>query len=162
MQTALKLPKPSGIGAVMSQLVDGAPAFARGGDDFDYCSDAKSYTAVLLDDQNQPIGALIADLVAAVYLGGNFMMAPEDALAEQVKSKQAGDATIMAFSEIANIITTSFNALDGNPHVRSCPATDTAKVLATELGSWMKAPGKRTDVVADFPWGKGRLILVSR
>lgn len=120
----------------------------------------RPFACVCMDDQGQAVMAMVADLPAAVSLGGQLMMLPEPALKDQVKDRAPSEDVVSAVSEIFNNLTTTINNVEGNPHIRSTPAKPAAAVIASPQGLWIPKSTQRVDLSGDLLCGKGRLVLL--
>jgi hypothetical protein len=150
----LKMPTVKDFRASLRQLVgDDVTIEAVKKPTFDLEDQAdRCYGCEVLDDKGEVVGAMLADLLATVWIGGGLMMLPHGALAEQVRKVRPSDDAIEAMSEVLNTLCALFNYVPGNPHVRTRPA---ARLDPTEH-PWMLSPLAR----ADYKEGKGGFIVL--
>ena len=123
----MNLPEANDLSKILSTLC---------GDDVDLTLAEKSdfpgertWGSIIIDDEGEPIGAILADLDASVNFGGKMMMIPPSTFAEQIEENEAGEAVIEACSEVFNNLTSAINRVPGNKHVRSRPAELTASLM---------------------------------
>lgn len=122
----------------------------------------KGFAAICYDDAGNPVGAIVADLVATVSLGGKLMMLPQGGLEDQVDEGKADEMVVEAVSEVFNNLTSTMNRTPGNPHIRSDPATAVAALVGQDSGSWMKTASVRGDYSGEFCCGMGKVAIIWR
>jgi hypothetical protein len=110
------------------------------------------YASMLLDDANNVVGAMVANLEAVVAGGAHLMLLPEHEIAEQIKARAPSEEVISAMTEILNVCTAAFNAVPENLHIRAVPLEQ----ITAEQAAWLKNPGPRLDLVD----GLGALAFV--
>lgn len=120
------------------------------------------HASILIDDEGQPVGAVVADLTATVQLGGMLMMMPQPGLEDQIDESDPSNTVVEAFSEVVNNLTVSLNAITGNPHVRSTPVERLDSLLAKGETDWLKSSATTAEFVGAFPSGKGILQIASK
>ncbi|MFK7985290.1 MAG: hypothetical protein AB8I08_04595 [Sandaracinaceae bacterium] len=103
--------------------------------------DGSCYGCMLLDDDDQIVGAFVADLKATVMLGGTLMMIPDNVLEECLEAGEPTEDMLEAMSEVLNVSSRAFNDVPGNPHVR----TEVLALLDLEAHPWLPNPVARTD-----------------
>ena len=118
------------------------------------------YVSVCLGDDQQPVCAIIADLTAAVSLGGQLMMLPIPGLEDQIEENDPTQMVVEACSEVFNNLTTTINRIEGNPHIVSRPAKPFADAAAEDVGQWMASASERIDYTGDFCCGTGRVVVL--
>ena len=126
----MNLPEANDLSKILATLC---------GDDVDLTLTEKSdfpgertWGSIIIDDDGEPIGAILADLDASVNFGGKMMMIPPSTFAEQIEENEAGEAVIEACSEVFNNLTSAINRVPGNKHVRSRPAELTKSLVGSE------------------------------
>ncbi len=119
-----------------------------------------SFTAVCLDDEGQPVGAICADLRAAAYLAGKLLMMPVDPLIESATSEGLPESAVDALSEVFNNLTICINDVEGNPHVRSLRAVPTTDAVADQ--EWLGSASSRMDFGGSFANANATLSFVSK
>jgi hypothetical protein len=118
------------------------------------------HVACLIDDEDQVVGAIAADLSASIYLGGSLMMLPPAACKDQLKSGEATENVVEALTEVFNNIVTLVNQANGNPHVR---VGEARRCNGSTETAWIQAPAARVDLRADFPgFAPGVLTMLGR
>ena len=126
----MNLPEANDLSKILATLC---------GDDVDLTLTEKSdfpgertWGSIIIDDDGEPIGAILADLDASVNFGGKMMMIPPSTFAEQIEENEAGEAVIEACSEVFNNLTSAINRVPGNKHVRSRPADLSSALVGSE------------------------------
>ena len=76
------------------------------------------YVCALLEDGDEVVGAMIADLPATVGLGCELLGIPAAERQRQLDSGLPSDDVIESVSEIFNTLSGPYNLIDTNPHVR--------------------------------------------
>ncbi|MEM6960598.1 MAG: hypothetical protein AAF550_02500, partial [Myxococcota bacterium] len=76
------------------------------------------YHCPLLTDEDVLIGSLVCDIEAGVWLGGTLLMVPEGSIEEQISSKNPSEDVLEALSEVFNTLSSIFNDIEDNPHIR--------------------------------------------
>ena len=121
-----------------------------------------AYVSYLTDDVGAVVGAILADLPAALYLGGTLIMLPEGSLSEQLRSGEASEAALDGLSEVFNTLRSAVNHIPGNPHVCASTVIPLGESTASDEGEWLGAASERMDMVAELPLGEGRLTFLVR
>ena len=132
----------------------------EGGDPVD--SLAKPYGSLLLDDNDEVVGVILADLTAAVSLGGQLMMLPVGGLEDQIEENDPTNLVIDAVSEVFNNVTVTMNTIEGNPHVRSRPAKEVQAIISDEGQDWISKAESKTEYTGNFLCGKGKVQVISK
>lgn len=109
----------------------------------------------LLADDDEPVGALVVDLAAAVEHGGTLLMLGPEARREELDSGLVSEDVMEGMAEVLNVLSRSFNDIPGNPHVR----VGTLSAVDDDTPAWLRDPPHRLDLLCDRG---GRTILVSR
>ncbi|MFT7620547.1 MAG: hypothetical protein ACI97A_004204 [Planctomycetota bacterium] len=122
---------------------------------------AKAVACLLIDDDDQTVGAVVADLTAAVSLGGQLMMLPVGGLEEQIEENSPSAIVIDAVSELFNNFTTVVNSLEENPHVRSRVAEDLMS-LVEDGEDWLLSADSSTEYTGQFLCGKGVIQMIEK
>lgn len=76
------------------------------------------YATEILSDDDRVLGLMMADLPGTIAFGAKLMMMGPGAIEDQMDAKEAEPDTILAMAEIFNNLTTPFNDVDGNDHIR--------------------------------------------
>jgi hypothetical protein len=113
------------------------------------------YIGDLLNDADEVIGALIADLSATVHLGGGLMMIPQAVREEEIEKGMPSEEEIDALSEIFNNACSLINKVSANPHARA----SAAKALDLSASPWIQQATNRREIEADFG---GRIIFLAK
>ncbi len=121
-----------------------------------------AYVSYLTDDVGAVVGAIMADLPAALYLGGTLIMLPAGSLSEQLRSGEASEAALDGLSEVFNTLRSAVNHIPGNPHVCTTNVIPLGESTASDEGEWLSSAADRMDLVADLPLGEGRLTFLVR
>jgi hypothetical protein len=116
----LKLPPMAPVAECLRTLLGDEVEIRKGPLTVDYQKALDAFwISTLVDDKDNEIGAVLSSLEATVYLGGVLMMLPESELAAQIKRCEPSEDAIAAMAEVCNNLISTFNDVDGNPHVRS-------------------------------------------
>lgn len=110
------------------------------------------YGSRLIGDDEQLRGVMLADVEAVARMGGLLLMLPEPEVLQQISDGAPTQDAMEAMSEVFNTLTTEFNNLEGNPHVRSKPL---GPVEEDDL-KWFKYARNR----AEFKLPEGGLLVV--
>ncbi|MEM9864078.1 MAG: hypothetical protein AAF938_20935, partial [Myxococcota bacterium] len=117
--------------------------------------DERTYVTELITDDDEVVGAIVADLKAVVRQGGTLMMLGEEVLAEMEDTGIPSEDAVEAMQEIVNVQSRCFNDIPGNPHLR----IRGFGTLDPEKDAWMTGSVHRTGYVDEFG---GRTQLLSR
>ncbi|MEM7604831.1 MAG: hypothetical protein AAF411_05685 [Myxococcota bacterium] len=117
--------------------------------------DEGTYVTELITDDDEVVGAIVADLKAVVRQGGTLMMLGEEVLAEMEDTGIPSEDAVEAMQEIVNVQSRCFNDIPGNPHLR----IRGFGTLDPEKDAWMTGSVHRTGYVDEFG---GRTQLLSR
>ncbi len=159
----LKLPEPSQLSGTLQKLLGKPVSF--------YLSDGLSpkqstgtvYVSLLTDDQDAVVGALMADLPAALFLGGTLIMLPVDSLGQLLRSGGASEMVLDGLSEVFNTLRATINHITGNSHVGYSNVVPFEEVVGN---AWMLSPSSRLDLAGRFSFGdnvkEGKLSLLAR
>jgi hypothetical protein len=115
----LGLPGLRSLSECMSTLMDQAPELQARATPMNLESLVKPQACKLLDDEGRERGVIIADLTAAVLLGGALLAVPRDEALRQVRDNEPSEDALLAMSEICNNLTGPVNSVAGNAHVRA-------------------------------------------
>lgn len=128
-------------------------------------SDLKSlacpYGSLLVDDADEVVGVILADLTAAVSLGGQLMMLPVGGLENQIETSDPTSLVIDAVSEVFNNVTLTMNTIEGNPHVRPRQAREICDIIA-DGHDWISSAREKTEFLGEFLCGQGRVQVISK
>lgn len=113
------------------------------------------FMAQLIDDDDNVIGGMIADLQALVRLGGGLLMMPDEVINEQLEAMEPEEDVIEAMSEVFNTASSLINEIEGNPHVRVTPV----EPLKFSENDWLESPPLRIDMEHE---DGGQVIIASR
>ena len=114
------------------------------------------FTTTLIDDENVPMGAIIADLEATVRLGGALVMLGKEAQEKELEAGNPSEDTVSSMSEVVNILSAVFNNIEGNPHLRTTPLI---KLDVDTAEEWTLAPA--LEIVYESSLG-GKVRILSR
>lgn len=126
----MNLPEATDLAKILSTLC-GDDVDLQLSEQADFPSE-RTWGSIIIDDEGEPIGAILADLDASVNFGGKMMMIPPSTFAEQIEENEAGEAVIEACSEVFNNLTSAINRVPGNRHVRSRAADLSAALVDSE------------------------------
>ena len=115
----------------------------------------KLYSSTVLDDEGNEVGLLIADVPATVFLSGTMIMVPQNDMERQVQEEEPTEEIVETMSEIFNNLTSPFNIVEGNPHIRSKPAES----LQLERDAWLLEDKARLAVSVNLG---GLLLFASK
>ncbi len=112
------------------------------------------YSALIEDESGEPLGLILMDLRATVFLGGSLMMQPTEQLEQQFAAANPEQDSIAASAEICNALCAALNAAQDRYHVRTCPLEKLD--LARHL--WATHVETRRDLADSFG---GRVAVLS-
>jgi len=113
-----------------------------------------AYMCTLIDDEDEVIGVMVADLTCTVRFGGALMMVPDGELDQQLAKMNPSEEVIEAMSEVFNTLSGAINLVDGNPHIRTTPL----EPFALRKVPFAENPFKRADFEDSFG---GRFAILS-
>ncbi|MCP4571658.1 MAG: 2'-5' RNA ligase family protein [bacterium] len=158
---SITLPDAINVTQLLEMLVGKPSGLVRGGGELDVTqAPAGTYVSFLVDSEGNKVGAIVADLTAALHLGGSMIMLPEGALKEEQARGQAPESVVDAIGEIFNNLRALVNRNDRNPHVTpSDPVllADTAPGDVARLGE----AAKSLTLGGATPFGQGNVVLLS-
>ncbi len=159
---ALNSPNAESLNSLLEMLLgeDLGVSCAEGG--VDLGSIKKPYGSLLIDDTDEVVGVILADLTAAVSLGGQLMMLPVGGLEDQIDEKDPTALVIDAVSEVFNNLTVTMNTIEGNPHVRSKPTKELASIIADDEQDWISTASQKTEYTGKFLCGDGIVQVISK
>lgn len=82
---------------------------------------AALYASLLVDDEGQALGAILADIRATAGLGGKLAGLPATVIEEQAKTGVLSEAVTSAMSEVCNTLSAVLSRVPGNVNLRSTP-----------------------------------------
>jgi hypothetical protein len=82
---------------------------------------AALYASILVDDDGNEVGAVLADIRATANLGGRLAGLPSSLIEEQSKTGVLSEAVTAAMSEVCNTLSGLLSRVRGNCNVRSTP-----------------------------------------
>jgi hypothetical protein len=82
---------------------------------------AALYACILVDDDGNEVGAVLADIRATANLGGKLAGLPSSLIEEQSKTGVLSEAVTAAMSEVCNTLSGVLSRVSGNCNVRSTP-----------------------------------------
>lgn len=82
---------------------------------------AALYASLLVDDEGQALGAVLADIRATAGLGGKLAGLPSTVIEEQAKTGVLNEAVTSAMSEVCNTLSAVLSRVPGNGNLRSTP-----------------------------------------
>ena len=154
------LPNTEQVHELLDALLDGCPELATSSDAPDAAFVDKAYTCVCRDDDGNASVGIVADIHAALFMGGKLMMMPDAGLEDQADEGDLWEEVLDALSEVYNNLTVTLNATPGASHVVSRPAARPG-TLDGDDESWMKSCKNCLSLSAKFPTGEGKLIIMS-
>lgn len=152
-----KLPSPRDISSSLSKLIGDkftASVSRKSSTVFDATA-GKHFLCMVVNDQQEVLGAIVGDLRSTVMLGGGLMLMPQGDMQEQLTTGEPNEDVISAYSEVFNTLSGLISQMSGNPHVR---ATFLEPFDAKAHG-WMVSPHLRLDL--DDSMG-GRIAIMAR
>lgn len=159
----LKLPTAVDVTKILEMCIGADPVLKQVDEPFDLASPpAGTYVSWLKDDVGEVRGAILASLPAVAFLGGTMIMVPAGGQEEQVKAGAASEAIVDSMAEINNMLRGLFNRIKDNEHVSPEDMVLFQAPGANDPNAWIHEPGERVDMCADFPFGQGRLTILSR
>jgi hypothetical protein len=157
---SIRLPQAKEILETIEIMLGKKPSLQPGGDAIDLAKPpAGSYFTPLSNDAGEIVGGVVANLGAAVYLGGSLIMMPEGGLAEQVKNQHPEDVVIEAYEEVVNMLRGVVSNTEGNHHV--IPGVSRPLDRGGEDGWIVEAPA-RLDLSGSVTFGPIQLSILSR
>ena len=152
----LKLPPALAVGSCLNTLI-GKKLSARELRPvaFPPKDKAPCWFSRLLDDDGNEVGVIVADLLAAVGLGGALMMLPPHELEAQRTAQALSEDAISAMAEVANNLSATINQQPEATHVRVGPLEQ----MSNGNLDWAKKPA---DALALELAGMGHLFLFAR
>ncbi|HET9929857.1 MAG TPA: hypothetical protein VFQ35_04185 [Polyangiaceae bacterium] len=82
---------------------------------------AALYASLLVDDDGQALGAVLADIRATAGLGGKLAGLPPTVIEEQAKTGVLNEAVTSAMSEVCNTVSSVLSRVPRNGNLRSTP-----------------------------------------
>jgi hypothetical protein len=152
----LKLPPALAVGSCLNTLI-GRKLNARelGRVAFPPKSKAPCWFSRLIDDDGNEVGVIVADLLAAVGLGGALMMLPPHELEAQRAAQALSEDVVSAMAEVANNLSATINQQPEAVHVRVGPLEQ----MSNGNLDWAKKP---SDALTLELAGIGHLFLFAR
>lgn len=151
----LKLPKSLDLVRCIEQLIGGNVSAKSVPKHVDVGSGERFYISALIDDEDHVLGAIVMDIMGAVFLGGTLLMVPEGELNSQVRSRTPSEDSMAASSEVCNALSGSINNVPDNAHIR----TKYLEALKIEDYPWLKKP--REQMTLEDTFG-GHVIIAYR
>jgi hypothetical protein len=142
----LKLPKALDLIRCIEQLIGGQVSAKSIPKHVDVDSGETFYVSLLIDDESRVLGAIVMDIMSAVFLGGTLLMVPEGELNSQVRSRTPSEDSMAASSEVCNALSGSINNVPDNAHIR----TKYLEPLNLEEQQWLKKPRDRMTLEDTF------------
>lgn len=152
-EAKLELPTAGNYGDMLSTLVGEEIAFKLVPDRAPI--DATMFASQLLTDEDEPVGAIVVDLAAAVEHGGTLMMISENARRDLIAAGETTEDIVEGMAEVVNVLSRSFNDVPDNPHIRVTPLV----AVDDDTPAWITKARHRADLSDDRG---GRTILLSR
>lgn len=160
---SLKLPAAVDITRILEMCIGANPVLKQVEAPFDLASPPSgTYVSWLKDDGGEVCGAILASLPAVAFLGGTMIMVPVGGQEEQVRAGKASEAIVDSMAEINNMLRGLFNRIQENEHVSPDEMVLFSSPGADDPNAWVHAPGERLDLAGEFPYGQGRLTVLSR
>jgi hypothetical protein len=156
-QRRLRPPSFTAVMATLSQLAgqpvplkeakEAAPAWLT--------DPTRFFVALLVDDQDGEVGAVLCDAEAVARIGGALLLLPRSEIDAQATTGAPSEESKMSMSEICNNLSGPVNETRGNPHVRARILTP----LDGNVPDWLRvAPARLVCVHA----GGGTIAIVGR
>jgi hypothetical protein len=98
---------------------------------------AAMYASLLVDDDGQAVGAILADIRATASLGGRLAGLPATVIDEQAKTGVLNESVTAAMSEVCNTLSAVVSRVPGNVNLRSTPLES----FPAERLRWVASPG---------------------
>lgn len=156
-QRRLRPPSFTAVMATLSQLAgqpvplkeskDAAPAWLTVPTHF--------FLALLIDDHDAEVGAILCDAEAVARIGGALLMLPRSEIDAQATSGVPSEESKMSMSEICNNLSGPVNETRGNPHVRARMLTP----LEAHVPEWLSAATTR---LVCLHAGGGTIAIIGR
>jgi hypothetical protein len=156
-RSALKFPAADAVGSCLDTLIGKkvgvrqlktAPFLPK--------KDGPCWFSRLVDDQDNEVGVIVADLLATVGLGGALMMIPAGELEAQRKAKTPSEDVLSAMAEVANNLSATINQQPDGLHVRVKPL----EPMTPGGLDWLKTPAQKATL--ELANGLGHLFLFAR
>jgi hypothetical protein len=113
------------------------------------------FCAVMQDHGGDEAGSMVFDLESALRLAGALLMESDDVVEALLEEKVMSDEMLDAASEVCNTLTSSFNKVSGNTHLRAGKMQPFSEARAAEL-----ARARKRD---DYRYSHGgRLSMIAR
>jgi hypothetical protein len=113
------------------------------------------FCAVIQDNGGDEAASMIFDLESALRLAGALLMESEEMVASLLEEKVMSDEMLDAGSEVCNTLTSAFNKVSGNPHMRAGKLQPFSEARSAEL-----ARARKRD---DYRYSQGgRLSMIAR
>jgi hypothetical protein len=113
------------------------------------------FCAVMQDHGGDEAASMVFDLESALRLAGALLMESDDVVEALLEEKVMSDEMLDAASEVCNTLTSSFNKVSGNTHLRAGKMQPFSEARAAELARARKRDDYR------FSQG-GRLSMIAR
>lgn len=98
---------------------------------------AALYASLLVDDDGQALGVVLADIRATAGLGGKLAGLPATVIEEQAKTGVLSEAVTSAMSEVCNTVSSVLSRVPGNGNLRSTPLES----FPADRLRWVNNPG---------------------
>lgn len=155
--TALKFPAAPAVGCCLDTLIGKKVGVCQlKTATLPPCEEGPCWFSRLIDDQDNEVGVIVADLLATIGLGGALMMIPPAELEVQRKAKRPSEDVLSAMAEVANNLSTTINQQPGGMHVR----VKALEPMTADSLDWLKSPAQKTTL--ELAGGLGRLFLLAR
>ncbi|HEY5374014.1 MAG TPA: hypothetical protein VIK01_10015, partial [Polyangiaceae bacterium] len=152
----LKLPPALAVGSCLNTLIGRKlNAHELGRVAFPPKSKAPCWFSRLIDDDGNEVGVIVADLLAAVGLGGALMMLPPHELEAQRAAQALSEDVVSAMAEVANNLSATINQQPEAIHVRVGPLEQ----MSNGNLDWAKKPSEALTLELA---GMGHLFLFAR
>ncbi len=109
--------------AALKDLFSGDPGYAKTNEPVpDSALElAALYASLLVDDDGNELGAVLADIRATANLGGRLVGLPATVIDEQAKTGVLSEPVTAAMSEVCNTLSAALSRVPGNVQLRSTP-----------------------------------------
>lgn len=158
---SIALPDATNVTDLLEMLVGKPSGLDPEGGELDVLAPPPgTYISYLVDGEGTRLGAILADLSAALHLGGSMIMLPESALKEEAAKGEATEAIVDAIGEIFNNVRGLVNRFEKNPHVKPGDPVLVSSLDPAEA-ALLATSTKSLSLSGETPYGPGHVLLLS-
>jgi hypothetical protein len=158
----LTLPEPQAVLDLIEMFIGDRPTL-REGEGLKLARPPRgTYITYLKGPDGSTEGAIVTDLNASLYLGGELIMMPPQALAEMHTAGQASEAILDGLGEIFNNLRALLNRIAVNPHVTPTEPQLYQVPTPGDDSGWVLAPSHKVEFSGETDFGTGYLTLLGR